>query len=159
MSAAQSPDPNRPIYVISIAAELAGVHPQTLRVYERKGLVQPKRTSGNSRRYSERDIATLRRIQELTNEGLNLAGVMRVMELEAGLEELRARGDRLLRELTEVQDQMRQALEARDVGSLVLFKDVRRVRRAMKADMLEGPLRRRRFVAPPVQDDDTTTTR
>jgi MerR family transcriptional regulator/heat shock protein HspR len=145
--------------VISIAAELAGVHPQTLRVYERKGLVQPKRTSGNSRRYSERDIATLRRIQELTNEGLNLAGVMRVMELEAGLEELRARGDRLLRELTEVQDQMRQALEARDVGSLVLFKDVRRVRRAMKADMLEGPLRRRRFVAPPVQDDDTTTTR
>src|ERR671916_22254 len=70
------------IYVISVAAELAGVHPQTLRVYERKGLLTPQRTAGNTRRYSERDIDRLRRIQELTNEGINLAGVMRIMELE-----------------------------------------------------------------------------
>jgi MerR family transcriptional regulator/heat shock protein HspR len=72
----------RGVYIISVAAELAGVHPQTLRIYERKGLLEPSRTGGGSRRYSERDIARLRRILELTNEGLNLAGVKRVMELE-----------------------------------------------------------------------------
>jgi MerR family transcriptional regulator/heat shock protein HspR len=77
------------LYVISVAAELAGVHPQTLRIYERKGLVDPARTGGGSRRYSERDIARLRRIQELTNAGLNLEGVRRVMELEAENERLR----------------------------------------------------------------------
>ncbi len=70
------------VYVISVAAELAGVHPQTLRIYERKGLVDPARTQGGSRRYSDEDIALLRRIQDLTNEGLNLAGVQRVMALE-----------------------------------------------------------------------------
>ena len=76
-------DVTRAVYVISVAAELAGVHPQTLRIYERKGLVDPARTGGGSRRYSDADIALLRRIQELTNEGLNLAGVQRVLELEA----------------------------------------------------------------------------
>src|SRR6266508_1008196 len=80
----------RALYVISVAAELAGVHPQTLRIYERKGLVDPARTAGGSRRYSDEDIAVLRRIQELTNEGLNLAGVQRVLELEAELSRLRA---------------------------------------------------------------------
>jgi MerR family transcriptional regulator/heat shock protein HspR len=79
----------RALYVISVAAELAGVHPQTLRIYERKGLVDPARTGGGSRRYSEVDIARLRRIQELTNAGLNLEGVKRVMELEAENERLR----------------------------------------------------------------------
>lgn len=72
----------RAVYVISVAAELAGVHPQTLRIYERKGLVDPARTGGGSRRYSDADIALLSRIQELTNEGLNLAGVKRVLDLE-----------------------------------------------------------------------------
>ena len=72
----------RAVYVISVAAELAGVHPQTLRIYERKGLVDPARTGGGSRRYSERDIERLRRIQELTNAGLNLEGVRRVIALE-----------------------------------------------------------------------------
>ena len=76
------PEFDQAVYVISVAAELAGVHPQTLRIYERKGLVSPARTGGGSRRYSEADIAMLRRIQELTNEGLNLAGVQRVLELE-----------------------------------------------------------------------------
>ena len=70
------------VYVISVAAELAGVHPQTLRIYERKGLVDPARTRGGSRRYSDEDIALLRRIQDLTNEGLNLVGVQRVLALE-----------------------------------------------------------------------------
>ena len=75
----------RAVYVISVAAELAGLHPQTLRIYERKGLVDPARTGGGSRRYSDADIEQLRRIQELTSEGLNLAGVQRVLELEAEL--------------------------------------------------------------------------
>lgn len=81
---------NRAVYVISVAAELAGVHPQTLRIYERKGLVEPSRTGGGSRRYSDADIALLSRIQELTNEGMNLAGVKRVLELEARVAELEA---------------------------------------------------------------------
>ena len=78
------------VYVISVAAELAGVHPQTLRIYERKGLVDPARTGGGSRRYSERDIERLRRIQELTNAGLNLEGVRRVLELEDEVVRLRS---------------------------------------------------------------------
>ncbi len=83
-------DPGRAVYVISVAAELAGVHAQTLRIYERKGLVEPARTPGGSRRYSDIDIALLRRIQELTNEGLNLAGVKRVLDLEHRVAQLEA---------------------------------------------------------------------
>lgn len=79
---------SKAFYVISVAAELAGVHPQTLRIYERRGLVEPARTAGGSRRYSDADIALLRRIQELTAEGLNLAGVQRVLELETRIEGL-----------------------------------------------------------------------
>jgi MerR family transcriptional regulator/heat shock protein HspR len=86
---AESLSSRRAVYVISVAAELAGVHPQTLRIYERKGLVDPARTGGGSRRYSERDIERLRRIQDLTNAGLNLEGVKRVMELEDQNETLR----------------------------------------------------------------------
>ena len=82
------------VYVISVAAELAGVHPQTLRIYERKGLVDPARTQGGSRRYSDADIELLRRIQELTNEGLNLAGVQRVLLLEEEIRRLRAEVER-----------------------------------------------------------------
>ena len=85
---APTPEPDRAVYVISVAAELAGVHAQTLRIYERKGLVEPARIPGGSRRYSEIDIALLRRIQELTNEGLNLAGVKRVLDLEQRLIQL-----------------------------------------------------------------------
>ena len=83
-------DPGRAVYVISVAAELAGVHAQTLRIYERKGLVEPARIPGGSRRYSDIDIALLRRIQELTNEGLNLAGVKRVLDLEHRVAQLEA---------------------------------------------------------------------
>jgi MerR family transcriptional regulator/heat shock protein HspR len=79
---------HRAVYVISVAAELAGVHPQTLRIYERKGLVDPARTGGGSRRYSDADIALLQRIQSLTNDGLNLAGVKRVLDLELRIAEL-----------------------------------------------------------------------
>lgn len=86
----------RAVYIISVAAELAGVHPQTLRIYERKGLVNPKRTSGNSRRYSDRDIERLRLIQDLTQaRGVNLAGVKLIMEMQAELEELRRQAEEL----------------------------------------------------------------
>src|SRR5688572_5321149 len=88
----------RAVYVISVAAELAGVHPQTLRIYERKGLLDPARTGGGSRRYSEEDIAVLRRIQELTAAGLNLEGVKRVMELESEVARLRSEVDQLRRQ-------------------------------------------------------------
>ena len=81
---------HRAVYVISVAAELAGVHPQTLRIYERKGLVDPARTGGGSRRYSDADIALLQRISDLTDEGLNLAGVKRVLKLEARIAQLEA---------------------------------------------------------------------
>jgi MerR family transcriptional regulator/heat shock protein HspR len=81
----------RALYVISVAAELAGVHPQTLRIYERKGLLAPARTTGRSRRYSDRDIALLRRIQDLTNDGVSLAGVHRILALEDELDGARQR--------------------------------------------------------------------
>jgi MerR family transcriptional regulator, heat shock protein HspR len=81
----------RAVYIISVAAELAGVHPQTLRIYERKGLVRPHRTSGNTRRYSEADIGRLRRIQGLTHEGVNLAGAKRILALEEELQRVRTR--------------------------------------------------------------------
>jgi MerR family transcriptional regulator/heat shock protein HspR len=87
------PEYTQAVYVISVAAELAGVHPQTLRIYERKGLVAPARTGGGSRRYSDKDIALLRRIQELTNEGLNLAGVQKVIELEAEIARLKGENE------------------------------------------------------------------
>ncbi|MCL4443368.1 MAG: helix-turn-helix transcriptional regulator [Actinobacteria bacterium] len=76
------------VYVISVAAELAGVHPQTLRIYERKGLLEPSRTGGGSRRYSDEDIERLRHIQELTCAGLNLEGVRKVIELEEKVKSL-----------------------------------------------------------------------
>jgi MerR family transcriptional regulator/heat shock protein HspR len=81
---------HRAVYIISVAAELAGVHPQTLRIYERKGLVDPARTGGGSRRYSDADIERLQKIQELTNQGLNLAGVKKVLALEARIDALEA---------------------------------------------------------------------
>ncbi|HWC09796.1 MAG TPA: MerR family transcriptional regulator [Acidimicrobiales bacterium] len=94
-------DIDRGVYVISVAAELAGVHPQTLRIYERRGLLDPARTGGGSRRYSERDIQRLRRIHELTNAGLNLAGVKAVMELEDEVARLRGQLAQMAREAQE----------------------------------------------------------
>jgi MerR family transcriptional regulator/heat shock protein HspR len=139
----------RAIYVISVAAELAGVHPQTLRIYERKGLLRPQRTSGNTRRYSERDIMILKRIQELTGEGLNLAGVVRVMELELELEDSRVRLEEAAEELRALQDRIDEISVANRALALVPLRDVRRVRRAMKADALDALARERMIQAPP----------
>jgi MerR family transcriptional regulator/heat shock protein HspR len=83
------------VYVISVAAELAGMHPQTLRIYERRGLVRPARTQGGNRRYSDIDILRLRRIQELAAEGMNLEGIRRVMALEVEVEVLREENAKL----------------------------------------------------------------
>ena len=100
------------VYVISVAAELAGMHPQTLRIYERRGLVQPARTDGGNRRYSDYDIDILRRISELADEGMNLEGIRRVMQLEAELDAVRRELDETrerLRELAEHVDQHQRA--------------------------------------------------
>ena len=98
-------DADAAVYVISVAAELTGMHPQTLRIYERKGLLDPSRTSGGSRRFSERDLERLRHIQELTATGLNLEGVRRVLQLESELARLR-------NELAEVRAQALDAVAA-----------------------------------------------
>jgi len=93
---------DRPRYMISVAAELVGMHPQTLRMYEQKGLVQPQRTAGNTRLYSEADLERLRLIQNLTTQlGLNLAGVEAVLDLEEQLQRMHARMERLEREMRE----------------------------------------------------------
>src|SRR2546421_4663010 len=91
---------DKPLYMISVAAELVGMHPQTLRIYESKGLIRPKRTSGNTRLYSESDLDRLRLIQQLTSElGLNLAGVEHVLRLQDELVKMRRRLDRMEREM------------------------------------------------------------
>ncbi|MGD0082334.1 MAG: helix-turn-helix transcriptional regulator [Acidimicrobiales bacterium] len=94
----------RAVYVISVAAEIAGVHPQTLRIYERKGLLDPARTGGGNRRYSDADIAQLRRIQQLTAVGINLEGVRRILVLEQEI-------DRLNRALQHAQAEARKAVD------------------------------------------------
>jgi MerR family transcriptional regulator/heat shock protein HspR len=111
----------RAVYVISVAAELAGVHPQTLRIYERKGLVRPKRTSGNTRRYSDRDIDLLRQIQEMTQElGINLAGVKRIIEMQAELAALRAKTRELEEQLREAETDDRRDGQIVPLGSVFL---------------------------------------
>jgi MerR family transcriptional regulator/heat shock protein HspR len=113
-----TPDPDRrrpderPLFMISIAAELSGMHPQTLRIYERRGLVSPRRTARNTRLYSEADVARLRRIQELTGAGLNLAGIDRVMELERKLERAERRAEALEAQLVAREEEARRELAA-----------------------------------------------
>jgi MerR family transcriptional regulator, heat shock protein HspR len=98
---------DRPRYMISVAAELVGMHPQTLRIYEQKGLVRPKRTAGNTRLYSDTDVERLRLIQQLTTEiGLNLAGVERVLHLEDELSRMRRQLDRMEREMRDTIEQV-----------------------------------------------------
>src|SRR5206468_4150730 len=105
-------DPARGVYMISVAAELAGMHPQTLRIYETRGLITPKRSPKNTRLYSQEDVDRLRRIQELTTEmGMNLAGVERVFELEEEIERMRRRMRQLEKEADRVQQQLADELE------------------------------------------------
>jgi len=120
---ADSPDSSRGVYMISVAAELAGMHPQTLRIYETRGLITPKRSPKNTRLYSQEDVERLLRIQELTGElGMNLAGVERVFELEAEIERLRRRMRNLERHAQRVQEE--------------LENEVERVRRSLKYELV-----------------------
>lgn len=125
---------HRAVYVISVAAELAGVHPQTLRIYERRGLLAPARTAGGSRRYSDADLALLGRIAELTDSGLNLAGVQRVLELEREVTELRAQ----LSEARQAHAEYRAELAARGFTGPSLVPAVRPKR---PVTLYRGPAR------------------
>jgi MerR family transcriptional regulator/heat shock protein HspR len=106
-------DSERGVFMISVAAELAGMHPQTLRVYEARGLIKPSRSPKRTRLYSQEDVERLRRIQELTSElGLNLAGVVRVLELEQAMTEMRAQLEALRRESNRIRKRMLEEIEA-----------------------------------------------
>jgi MerR family transcriptional regulator, heat shock protein HspR len=116
-------DGKRGVYMISVAAELAGMHPQTLRIYESRGLITPKRSPKNTRLYSAEDVERLRRIQELTTElGMNLAGVEKVFELEEEMDRMRRRMRGLERQAEKVQEELR--------------KEIERVRRAAKRELV-----------------------
>ena len=120
---ADAPDSSRGVYMISVAAELAGMHPQTLRIYETRGLITPKRSPKNTRLYSQDDVDRLRRIQELTSElGMNLAGVERVFELEGEIDRMRRRMRNLERHAERVQEELQKELD--------------RVRRSLKFELV-----------------------
>lgn len=112
-------DKNRPLYMISVAAELAGVHPQTLRIYEQKGLVSPQRTSGNTRMYSQADIERLQLINALTDEGINLAGVIRILDLKGRLDERDEELDALHKRVCRLADRVHELETRESVNSLV----------------------------------------
>jgi MerR family transcriptional regulator, heat shock protein HspR len=120
---AESPGKNQGVYMISVAAELAGMHPQTLRIYESRGLITPKRSPKNTRLYSQEDVDRLRRIQQLTSElGMNLAGVERVFELEDEIVRMRRRMRNLERQAQRVQAE--------------LAEEIERVRRSFKRELV-----------------------
>jgi MerR family transcriptional regulator/heat shock protein HspR len=123
MASRDRSDPTRGVYMISVAAELAGMHPQTLRIYEARGLITPKRSPKNTRLYSQEDVDRLRRIQELTGElGMNLAGVEKVFELEEEMARMRRRMRGLERQAAQIQQELEAELE--------------RVRRSFRAEMV-----------------------
>src|ERR687884_2391040 len=105
-------DRTRGVYMISVAADLAGMHPQTLRIYETRGMIEPERSAGNTRLYSQEDVERLRRIQELTTEmGMNLAGVEKVFELEEQIDKMRERMEQLRRESERAERELRDEIE------------------------------------------------
>ena len=121
--AAEPPERTRGVYMISVAAELAGMHPQTLRIYEARGLITPKRSPKNTRLYSQDDVERLKRIQELTSElGMNLAGVERVFELEEEIDRMRRRMRNIERQAERVQAE--------------LAAEIERVRRSFKRELV-----------------------
>lgn len=143
-----SPDDDRVrgVYMISVAAELAGMHPQTLRIYESRGLITPKRSAKNTRLYSQEDVDRLQRIQELTTElGMNLAGVQRVFELESELERMRRRLRNLERQAERVHSELAGELD--------------RVRRSFKAELVPYEPPGTALVPPPRRDDPTVRVR
>lgn len=124
-------DKDRPLYMISVAAELAGVHPQTLRIYEQKGLVSPQRTRGNTRMYSQADIERLQLINGLTDEGINLAGVIRILDLKGRLDERDDELDALHRRVRKLADRVHELETRESVNSLVTDTNAIVLRRLM----------------------------
>ncbi len=118
MSSFGAPGPEAAVYVISVAAELSGLHPQTLRAYERIGLITPGRTGGGGRRYSHRDIERLRMIADLTSSGVGVEGVRRLLDLETQIDALRSRNAELVAELEATRAALRQALASRPATAL-----------------------------------------
>jgi MerR family transcriptional regulator, heat shock protein HspR len=118
----EPPGPDAAVFVISVAAELSGLHPQTLRTYERMGLITPGRTGGGGRRYSPRDIELLRSIAELTSAGIGIEGVRRILDLENRVTALAARNEELVAELEATRDALRQSLASRRTSGGVVNK-------------------------------------
>jgi MerR family transcriptional regulator, heat shock protein HspR len=120
-------DERAAVYVISVAAEIAGVHPQTLRVYERKGLLSPERTSGNTRRYSAKDIARLKRIQELTQQGVNLAGTKMILRLEEQIDRMRRDLETMASRVQELESDVARDMRrmAQQAGEIVPAREYR----------------------------------
>ena len=115
-------DAKRGVFMISVAAQLADMHPQTLRMYEARGLITPQRSPGKTRLYSQQDVERLRRIQEMTEEGLNLLGVRTVLELEQQVERLRAELGRMRKQAAEAEKEM--------------LAEIERVRRSLRAELV-----------------------
>ena len=122
---------NKPLYMISVAAELTGMHPQTLRVYESKGLVNPQRSGGNTRLYSRADIERLELINQLTDEGINLAGVIRILDLKGRLDERDDELDALHRRVRKLADRVHELETRESVNSLVTDTNAIVLRRLM----------------------------
>ena len=120
-------DRHTPLYMIGVAAQLAGVHPQTLRIYEQKGLVSPQRTSGNTRMYSQADIERLELINELTSEGINLAGVTRILDLQSRLDEREEEVEDLHARVRRLADRVRELENRTTVGAIVRVTPTRRL--------------------------------
>ncbi|MDR3136690.1 MAG: MerR family transcriptional regulator [Coriobacteriales bacterium] len=114
-------DRDRPLYMISVAAQLAGMHPQTLRVYESRGLVSPQRSGGNTRLYSQADIEQLVLIAQLTNEGINLTGVTRILDLQARLKRSETRHKKQEQRIDQLQKRLREALKNHEITALARF--------------------------------------
>lgn len=140
------------VYVISVAAELAGVHPQTLRVYERKGLLSPERTSGNTRRYSAQDIARLKRIQELTQrEGANLAGAKMILRLEEQLDRMRSDLERMAGRVQELEADVAREMRrlAQQAGEIVPAREYRSLQQLWSEARTKEAGRRKPIEFPP----------
>lgn len=151
---------DRAVYVISVAAELAGVHPQTLRIYERKGLLHPARTAGNTRRYSDRDIARLRMIQALTQEsGLNLAGVKMIVEMENELERMRRRTEELSRELRRARDHLREQVQGLHRARERMRQETEDIRRRYRAEIVPASSVRPQFGSRPLGSREAGSVR
>ena len=114
---------NRPLYMISVAAELTGMHPQTLRIYESKGLVTPRRSSGNTRLYSQADIERLDLIGRLTDEGINLAGVVRILDMKTQMDERDAEIEQLRAEIKELREQVHEYRMRETITALMPYAE------------------------------------